>query len=219
MLDIHYLIDLFLHVDKHLSQLLQEYGTLTYVILFAVVFCETGLVITPFLPGDSLLFAAGALSATGGLEIHRVALAIFIAAILGDAVNYSIGHYIGPRAFIEGDPGFLRRHFLKYAYLKRTEEFYVRYGGKAIILARFVPIIRTFAPFLAGIGTMSYPRFALYNIGGAALWVGLFVYGGYFFGTLPFVRDNFSLVIIAIILLSIMPIVIETIKARRSCVS
>lgn len=203
------IVDLFLHLDQHLSQVISEYGTWTHLILFLIVFCETGLVITPFLPGDSLLFAAGTFAALGALDPWLVVVLLIIAAILGDTVNYWIGAYIGPRAF-RGDIRFLRKE-----YLDRTHAFYERHGGKTIILARFVPIIRTFAPFVAGVGAMSYPKFITYNVVGAVLWVGIFVWGGYFFGNIRVVRENFTLVILAIIALSVMPIAIEALRARR----
>ena len=203
------IIDLFLHLDQHLGQLITQYGTWTHLILFLIVFCETGLVVTPFLPGDSLLFAAGTFAALGALDLWMVVLLLILAAILGDTVNYWIGAYIGPRAF-RGDIRFLRKE-----YLDRTHAFYEKHGGKTIIMARFVPIIRTFAPFVAGVGAMSYPRFITYNVVGAVLWVGLFVLGGYFFGNISVVRENFTLVILAIIAISVLPIVIEALRARR----
>ncbi|MEA2723538.1 MAG: rane-associated protein [Gemmatimonadales bacterium] len=202
------LIDLFLHLDHHLGQLISQYGTWTHLILFLIVFCETGLVITPFLPGDSLLFAAGTFAALGALDLWLVVLLLIVAAIAGDTVNYWIGAYIGPRAF-RGDIRFLRKE-----YLDRTHAFYEKHGGKTIIMARFVPIIRTFAPFVAGVGAMSYPKFIVYNVVGAVLWVGLFVLGGYFFGNIAVVRENFTLVILAIIAISVLPIAIEALKAR-----
>ncbi|MDQ3209532.1 MAG: DedA family protein [Gemmatimonadales bacterium] len=204
------IIDLFLHLDTHLGQLISQYGTWTHLILFLIVFCETGLVVTPFLPGDSLLFAAGTFAALGALDLWLVVLLLIIAAIAGDTVNYWIGAYIGPRAF-RGDIRFLRKE-----YLDRTHAFYEKHGGKTIILARFVPIIRTFAPFVAGVGAMSYPKFIVYNVAGAVLWVGLFVLGGYFFGNIPVVRENFTLVILAIIAISVLPIAVEALRARRS---
>jgi membrane-associated protein len=203
------IIDLFLHLDQHLGQLISQYGTGTHLILFLIVFCETGLVVTPFLPGDSLLFAAGTFAALGALDVWLVVLLLIIAAILGDTVNYWVGAYIGPRAF-KGDVRFLRKE-----YLDRTHAFYEKHGGKTIILARFVPIIRTFAPFVAGVGAMSYPKFILYNVVGAVLWVGLFVLGGYFFGNITVVRENFTLVILAIIGISVLPIAVEALRARR----
>ena len=204
------IIDLFLHLDQHLGQLISQYGTWTHLILFLIVFCETGLVITPFLPGDSLLFAAGTFAALGALDLWLMVLLLIIAAIAGDTVNYWVGAYIGPRAF-RGDIRFLRKE-----YLDRTHAFYEKHGGKTIILARFVPIIRTFAPFVAGVGAMSYPKFIAYNVIGAVLWVGLFVLGGYFFGNIPVVRNNFTLVILAIIAISVLPIAVEALRARRS---
>ena len=208
---IKYLIDLFLHLDKHLSSIIQNYGTWTYLLLSLVIFIETGLVIFPFLPGDSLLFAAGTFASPAlgsSLNIWLLWILLCLAAILGDSVNYWIGHLIGPRAF----SGEIR--FLKKTYLDRTHEFYEKHGGKTIILARFVPIIRTFAPFVAGVGSMSYEHFISYNIIGGIAWVTLFTWGGYFFGTLPFVQDNFSFVVLAIILISVLPGVVEVIKER-----
>jgi len=208
---IQYLIDLFLHLDEHLSVIIQNYGTWTYLILFAVIFMETGLVVTPFLPGDSLLFAAGTFAspALGSpLNIWVLWALLCVAAIAGDTVNYWIGHYIGPRAF----SGEVR--FLKKEYLDRTHEFYERHGGKTIILARFVPIIRTFAPFVAGVGAMGYGHFITYNVVGGIAWVTLFTFLGYFFGTLPFVQENFTFVVLAIIFISVLPAVYEVIKER-----
>jgi membrane-associated protein len=203
-------IDFFLHLDQHLSQVISQYGAWTHFILFLIVFCETGLVITPFLPGDSLLFAAGTFAALGSLDLGLMIVLLIVAAIVGDTVNYWIGSYIGPRAF-SGNVRFLKRE-----YLERTHAFYEKHGGKTIILARFIPIIRTFAPFVAGVGAMSYPKFLTYNVVGAVLWVGLFVLGGYFFGNIPTVRENFTLVILAIIAISVLPIVVETLRARMS---
>ena len=200
--------DFFLHLDQHLSQIISTYGVWTHLILFLIVFCETGLVVTPFLPGDSLLFAAGTFAALGALDLWLVVILLIVAAIIGDTVNYWVGAYIGPRAF-RGDIRFLRKE-----YLDRTHAFYEKHGGKTIILARFIPIIRTFAPFVAGVGAMSYPKFITYNIVGAVLWVGLFVLGGYFFGNIPIVRENFTIVILAIIAISIMPIAVEAFRAR-----
>jgi membrane-associated protein len=202
--------DFFIHIDKHLDVLIQQYGTWTYTILFIIVFCETGLVVTPLLPGDSLLFAAGALAGRGILNPHLLAMLLFIAAVIGDAVNYHIGNFIGPKVFQKEDSFIFRRE-----WLEKTQRFYDKYGGKAIVFARFVPIVRTFAPFLAGVGTMRYRQFFLYNVTGALFWVGSFVYGGYFFGELAVVKQNFSLVILAIIIVSIMPGVIEFIRAKR----
>jgi membrane-associated protein len=202
------LIDIFLHLDEYLGQIIREYGTWTYLILFITIFMETGLVITPFLPGDSLLFAAGAFAGLGVLNIWVLFALLSLAAILGDTVNYWIGHYIGPRAF----SGNIR--FLKKEYLDRTHAFYEKYGGKAIILARFVPIIRTFAPFVAGVGAMTYGKFLTYNVIGGVAWVATFLFAGYFFGNLPAVQKNFTFVILAIIIISVMPAVIEILKER-----
>ena len=205
-----YIIDLLLHLDRHLKEIIETYGAWTYGILFVIIFCETGLVVTPFLPGDSLLFAAGAFAATGVLDPWGVIVLLSVAAILGDSVNYWIGERIGQRAF---EPG--RYRFLKPAYLEKTHQFYEKYGGKTIVIARFVPIVRTFAPFLAGVGSMSYRYFLTYNVTGGVLWTVAFVGCGYFFGNLPFVKKNFSLVILAIIILSVLPAVIEFFRARR----
>jgi membrane-associated protein len=202
-------IDFFLHLDKHLAEIIANYGVWTNLILFLIVFAETGLVVTPFLPGDSLLFAAGTFAALGSLDPVILILLLSAAAILGDTVNYWVGAYIGPRAF-SGEVRWLRRE-----YLDRTHAFYEKHGGKTIILARFIPIIRTFAPFVAGVGTMTYSRFLLYNVVGGVVWVTLFVLAGYYFGNLPAVRQNFSYVILAIIVLSVMPIVVEFMKSRR----
>ena len=203
-------IDFFLHLDKHLEVLVQQYGTWTYLVLFLIVFCETGLVVTPILPGDSLLFAAGALAAiSDALNPHYLVILLTIAAILGDAVNYQIGRFIGPAVFRE------KSRFFKREHLERTHDFYERYGGKTIIIARFVPIIRTFAPFIAGVAQMSYSRFALYNVIGAILWVVIGVYAGYLFGGLQIVKDNFSVIIIAIVFISILPAGIEYWLAKR----
>ena len=205
---LRHIVDIFVHLDQHLSQVISQYGTWTHLILFLIVFCETGLVVTPFLPGDSLLFAAGTFAALGALDLRLILLLLFVAAVAGDTVNYWIGSYIGPRAF-GGNVRLLRRE-----YLDRTHAFYQKHGGKTIVLARFIPIIRTFAPFVAGVGAMRYGTFIAYNLAGAALWVGLFVLGGYFFGTIPTVRDNFSLVILAIIAISLMPVLLEVVRAR-----
>ncbi len=202
------LIDLFLHLDEHLRNITATYGTWTYLLLFVVVFCETGLVVTPFLPGDSLLFAAGALAALGGLNLWWLIILLIAAAILGDTVNYWIGNFIGPKAF-SGNIRFLRKD-----YLDRTQAFYEKHGGKTIILARFVPIVRTFAPFVAGVGTMNYSRFIVFNVVGAVVWVLLFTLVGFFFGNLPFVEKNFSLVILVIIAISVAPIVFEYLRDR-----
>jgi membrane-associated protein len=197
------LVDFILHLDVHLNAIIQNFGIWTYLILFLIIFLETGIVVTPFLPGDSLLFAAGTFAALGSLNPIALFLILTAAAILGDTVNYWIGHYIGPRAF----SGNIR--FLKKEYLDRTHGFYEKHGGKTIILARFIPIIRTFAPFVAGIGAMTYSRFFFFNVIGAVAWVGLFVFGGYYFGNLQFVKDNFTIVILAIIVISVLPGVFE----------
>lgn len=196
-------IDFFLHLDTYLHVIVTNYGFWTYLILFAIVFCETGLVMTPFLPGDSLLFAAGAFAALGLLQVEPLLAVLMLAAISGDTANYWIGNYVGPRAF----SGKVR--FLKQDYLDRTHRFYAKHGGKTIILARFIPIIRTFAPFVAGIGTMAYGRFITYNVIGGVIWVAIFILGGYFFGRLPLVQANFTYVILAIIAISLLPIGVE----------
>jgi membrane-associated protein len=208
------IIDLFLHVDEHLTAFVAEHGKLVYGLLFGIIFAETGLVVTPFLPGDSLLFAAGAIAATGGLNLWVTMALLFAAAVLGDAVNYSIGHYIGPRVFrAEGRTGRLER-LLNPKHLERTHEFFEKYGGKAVVLARFVPIVRTFIPFVAGAGSMTYGTFAFYNILGGALWVIACVGAGYLFGNIPLVKENFELVILGIIGVSILPMVFEFFRAR-----
>jgi membrane-associated protein len=203
------LIDLVLHLDQHLVELVRNYGTWTYAILFLIIFCETGLVVTPFLPGDSLLFAIGALAAAGGLDVMLIFVLLSIAAIIGDTVNYWIGHKVGPKVFHKENSRFLNKQ-----HLERTHQFYEKYGGKTIIIARFIPIIRTFAPFVAGIGSMTYSRFLLYNIVGGIVWVGGFVFAGYLFGNIPVVKQNFTLVIVVIIIISIMPGVIEYLRHR-----
>ena len=206
-------IDFFLHLDKHLAEIISQYGTWTYAILAAILFCETGLVVTPLLPGDSLLFAAGTFAALGSLDPRILNLLLFVAVLAGDNLNYWIGRWVGPRAFT-GEMRFFRKE-----YLDRTRAFFGRHGGKTIILARFIPIIRTFTPFVAGIGAMTYPRFLAYSIAGGALWVSGFIWAGYFFGNLPVVRDNFSLVILAIIGFSVFPIIVGIVKERRSAQS
>ncbi|MEJ2484567.1 MAG: DedA family protein [Anaerolineales bacterium] len=203
------LIDFIIHIDVHLAQIIADYNTWTYAILFGIVFAETGFVITPFLPGDSLIFAAATFAARGALNPWLIFLTITVAGIIGDGINYSIGHYIGPRVFNEDV------RFLKREYLDKAHDFFEKHGGKAVILARFMPIVRTFVPFVAGAGSMSYPKFALYNVIGAVSWVGLFTTLGYFFGNIPAVKENFSFVIIVIIILSFMPPVIEAIKERN----
>lgn len=206
------LVDFVLHLDRHLNALIATYQAWTYLILFVVVFCETGLVITPFLPGDSLIFATGALAAVAGspLRVHWLFLVLAAAAVLGDTVNYWIGHAVGPRVFRQDQV-----RFLKKEHLDKTHAFYEKYGGVTIILARFIPIIRTFAPFVAGIGRMTYWRFIAYNVIGGVAWVAIFLFGGYFFGNLPLVRKNFTFVIFAIILISVLPAVFEYLRQRR----
>jgi len=204
---IKFLIDLFLHLDEYLAQIIGQYGAWTYGILFFVIFMETGFVVTPFLPGDSLLFAAGTFAALGSLNVWLMFFLLAGAAVLGDTVNYWIGHYLGDRAY--------NIKWIKKEYLDKTHGFFEKHGGKTIFLARFVPIIRTFAPFVAGIGHMSYGYFISYNFFGGIVWVALFTFAGYFFGNIPFVRNNFEFVIIAIILISVVPIGIEWWKARR----
>ena len=207
---ITFLFDFVLHLDQHLNMLIANYGSWTYAILFLIVFMETGLVVTPFLPGDSLLFAAGTFAALGSLDPIILFLLLTTAGILGDTVNYSVGAYIGPRAF----SGEIK--FLKQEHLDRTHEFYEKHGGKTIILARYIPIIRTFAPFVAGIGAMTYSRFILFNVVGAISWVGIFVFGGYFFGNLPLVQNHFEIVIMTIIFISLIPAVWEFFQHRRA---
>ncbi len=207
MEQIKFLIDLFLHLDEYLARIILDYGTWTYAILFFVIFMETGFVVTPFLPGDSLLFAAGTFAALGSLNVWAIAGLLFVAAVLGDAANYTIGHYLGERAY--------NIKWIKKEYLEKTHAFFEKHGGKAIFLARFVPIVRTFAPFVAGIGKMTYGYFATYNIVGGAVWVTLFTLLGYFFGNLEFVKKNFEFVIVAIILISVVPMFVEWWKARR----
>ena len=206
---IQYFIDFILHLDRHLGELISRYGTGTYTILALIVFAETGLVVTPFLPGDSLLFAAGTFAGLGSLEPGLLCAILMVAVTAGDNLNYWIGRYIGPRAFSG------QYRFLKRQHLERTQRFFERHGGKTIVLARFVPIVRTFTPFVAGVGAMPYRRFLAYSIGGGLLWVNLFVWAGYFFGNLPIVRENFTLVIAAIILISVIPMAVEFLRARR----
>lgn len=204
-------IEIFLHLDKHLNVVIQSYGVWTYLILFLIVFCETGLVVTPLLPGDSLLFAAGSFAALGSLDLRWLFLLLCTAAILGDTLNYSIGRFMGPKVFHKTNS-----RIFKKEYLEKTHKFYEKYGGKTIILARFVPIVRTFAPFVAGVGTMSYSRFVAFNITGGIAWVGIFIFGGYYFGGLSVVKHNFSIVILAIIFISILPGLIEYVRHKRN---
>jgi membrane-associated protein len=204
------IIDVFLHVDKHLANLIAQYGNTTYVILTAIVFCETGLVFLPFLPGDSLLFAAGAFCARGSLNVAVVFVLLTVAAILGDSVNYAMGTYLGPKLHAKG-----KLPFVKKKHLDKTQQFYEKYGAKTLVLARFVPIVRTFAPFVAGVGSMNYGKFMKYNVTGAVAWAAICVFAGYFFGNLEFVQKRFELVILAIIFLSILPMVIGFFSERR----
>ncbi len=203
------LLDFILHIDTHLLDLCTQYGVWVYAILFLIVFCETGLVVTPFLPGDSLLFAVGSLAAIGALNIVTAMVLLIVAAIVGDTVNYWIGDYVGPKVFHEEHSRFLNKE-----YLLRTHQFYEKHGGKTIIIARFLPIIRTFAPFVAGIGSMTYRRFLMFNVVGGIAWVLLFVLAGYFFGNIPLIKDNFSLVIIALLLIPGIPSVVEFVRYR-----
>lgn len=204
------LVDFILHIDRHLAEIIGRYGTWTYVILFGIIFAETGLVVTPFLPGDSLLFAAGAFCARPetGLNVHLMALLLFVAAVLGDTLNYWIGSKFGPAVFKRDDSLFLRRK-----HLERAHAFFEKYGGRAVILARFVPIVRTFVPFVAGVGSMTYRKFLLYNVVGGFVWIYFFTYAGFLFGNQPFVQANFKLVILAIIILSVLPMVYEAWRA------
>ncbi len=206
---VRWLVDFFLHLDQHLAEIIRQYGGYTYALLFLIVFLETGLVVTPLLPGDSLLFAAGSFAGLGALRLWPLFFLLCGAAILGDTVNYAIGAYLGPRVF-----HFPRSRFFNPEHLQRTHAFYEKHGGKTIIIARFVPVIRTFAPFVAGIGAMSYARFLAYNVAGGLLWVSACVFAGYFFGNLPFVKNNFSLVILAIIVISILPAGVEYLRHR-----
>ncbi|SHK27261.1 DedA family protein [Hymenobacter psychrotolerans] len=209
---LQHLLDFILHLDKHLAEIIQDYGAWTYVILFLIIFVETGVVVLPFLPGDSLLFAAGSLAALPGSPLNVWAMMglLIVAAILGDTLNYHIGDYLGPRVFRENS------RFLKREHLEKTQAFYQKHGAKTIILARFIPIIRTFAPFVAGVGTMSYSKFLSYNVIGAVLWVTSLTLAGYYFGQLEVVQKNFSLVVLAIIGLSVLPAVVEFVKSRRA---
>jgi membrane-associated protein len=201
------IIDFVLHIDKHLFDICTQYGIWVYAILFTIIFCETGFVITPFLPGDSLLFAVGSLAAISALDLWISIILMIIAAFAGDTANYWIGHYIGPKVFHKENVRFLNKE-----YLERTHRFYEKHGGKTIVIARFLPIIRTFAPFVAGIGSMTYPRFMLYNLSGGMLWVLLFILGGYFFGSVPIVKNNFSVVIILLVLIPGIPAAFEFIR-------
>ena len=204
-------VDLVVHLDQHLLWVAQNYGGWIYAVLFVIVFCETGLVVTPFLPGDSLLFVAGTIAGAGEMNVHLMAALLTLAAVLGDSLNYAVGHYLGPRVFRYEDSWFFKK-----AYIERTHAFFERHGGKTIVIARFLPIVRTYAPFVAGIGRMQYGRFLAFNVGGALLWVVLLTYAGYFFGNLPLVKNNLSLVIVGIVLLSISPGIIEIVRQRAA---
>jgi len=204
------IFDFILHIDVHLNELILAYGLWTYAILFMIIFCETGLVVTPFLPGDSLLFAAGALSASGSMDPVLLFVLLSVAAIVGNIVNYSAGRYLGPRLLKDG-----KLKFMNPAYLARAHKFYAEHGGKTIVIARFLPILRTFAPFVAGIGSMTYTRFMVYNVAAGIGWVGIFIFGGYYFGNLPAVKNNFSVVVGAIIVISMIPPIIEFIRQKR----
>jgi membrane-associated protein len=204
------LIDFILHIEVHLDYLIQTYHTWTYLLLFLIIFCETGVVVLPFLPGDSLLFAIGAFAARGSFDFWAITICLLVAAILGDSVNYMLGRYVGPKIFYKNDSKFFNK-----SHLIKAQSFYDKYGAKTIIIARFIPIVRTFAPFVAGIGEMTYKKFMTYNVVGAALWILLFIPLGYFFGNLPFVQSNFKLVMIAIILVSVLPAVVEFIRERN----
>lgn len=208
---IGYFVDLFLHLDTHLSTITNEYGMLTYFILFVIVFCETGLVVTPFLPGDSLIFATGALAATGSLDLTTLLIILCVAAVAGDTINYEVGRLL--RDNVASNE---KMRFIKRDHLDRTHEFFEKHGVKTIIIARFVPIIRTFAPFVAGVGTMPYSTFLSYNVIGGVGWVTAFLLGGYFFGNLPVVKDNFSFVIIGIIIVSLLPGIVSFIQSKRA---
>jgi len=208
MQTIHYLVDLFLHLDAHLAEAIARFGPLTYALLFAIVFCETGLIVFPFLPGDSLLFAAGSLAALGSLSLQTLFIALASAAIIGDSLNYWIGRTLGAKGFKEDS------RFLKKKYLDQTHVFFQKHGGKAVILARFAPILRTFAPFVAGLGRMPYPRFLAYSVLGTLLWVGGCLGAGYAFGNIPFVKRNFSVVVLVIVAISLVPAIIGAIRAR-----
>ena len=208
------LIDLFVHFDRHLAEFVQTYGAWVYALLFVIIFAETGLVVTPILPGDSLLFAAGALAATGSLDIKLLLPLLIAAAVLGDAVNYSVGNAVGPRIFTAIDRTSWWQRLLNRDHLEQAHRFFEKYGGKAIVLGRFVPIVRTFVPFVAGAGTMTYSTFAFYNVTGAIIWVGICALGGFAFGNVPIVRDNFTLVALGIVAVSMLPLVIEFIRHR-----
>jgi membrane-associated protein len=208
---IGHLVDFILHIDLHLKDLCTNYGTWVYLILFIIIFCETGLVVTPLLPGDSLLFAVGSMAAIGAMDLWLSILLISGAAILGDTVNYSIGHFVGPKVFHDDHARFLNKE-----YLHRTHTFYEKHGGKTIVIARFLPIIRTFAPFVAGIGSMTYPRFLFYNIFGGALWTLTFIFAGYWFGSIPFIKNHFSMVIMALVIIPGIPALVEFVRIQMN---
>ncbi len=208
---LHSLLDLALHLDTHLADFTLQHGVWVYGLLAVVVFCETGLVVTPFLPGDSLLFVVGALAAGGMIDFSLAALVLFLAAVVGDSVNYAIGNYVGPRIYSRPDSRWVRQE-----HLRRTRAFFERHGGKTIVLARFVPIVRTFAPFVAGVGTMHYRRFIVFNVFGAAVWVGLFMTAGLVFGQLPLVKNNLTLIAVGIVVASVLPLAVQHLRARRA---
>jgi membrane-associated protein len=207
---LHLVIDFILHIEVHLDYLIQTYHTWTYLILFMIIFCETGVVVMPFLPGDSLLFAIGAFAARGSFDFWTISLTLLVAAIIGDSLNYSIGKYVGPKVFHKADSKLFNK-----SHLLKAQAFYEKYGAKTIIIARFIPIVRTFAPFVAGIGEMTYKKFMTYNVVGAVAWIFIFIPLGYFFGNLPFIQSNFKLVMIAIIVISILPPIIEFIREHK----
>ncbi|PTQ95603.1 membrane-associated protein [Mucilaginibacter yixingensis] len=209
---IKHLIDFILHIDKHLAEIINQYHTLTYLILFVIIFAETGFVVTPFLPGDSLLFAAGALIAAGntGLSIYLLALILIVAAVVGNTVNYMLGSFLGPKVFKENNK------ILKLDYYLQTKAFFDKHGGKAVILSRFMPIIRTIAPFVAGVGKMPFLRYTIYNVIGGASWILIFLFAGYWLGTIPFFKDHFSLIALAIILVSVIPAVVAVFKRKKA---
>lgn len=209
------ILDLFIHFDAHLADFVDTYGAWVYGLLFVIIFAETGLVVTPFLPGDSLLFAAGALAATGAFDLRLLLPLLMIAAILGDAVNYAVGNAVGPRIFTSVDRTSVWQRMLNRDHLAQAHAFFEKYGGKAIVLGRFVPIVRTFVPFVAGAGTMTYSHFAMYNVAGGIVWVGICTIAGYAFGNVPIVRDNFTLVALGIVAVSLLPILVEFVRHRR----
>ena len=208
---ITWFIDVFIHLDRYLDMIIKHFGIWTYLIVFLVIFCETGLVVTPVLPGDSFIFALGTIAALGSLEIGLLLIVLIVAAIAGDSVNYTLGKFFGPRVFHQPDGRFFKRE-----YLDRTHKFYEKHGGKTIFLARFIPIIRTFAPFVAGIGSMHYGRFLIYNISGGVAWIMFFALGGYYFGNIPMIKQNFTLVILTIVVISILPGIIEFFRQRTA---